>query len=68
MKSGFVGREFCSILSSYDRFRNRTRTPETEGYVLHEQRMYATHNSGAKRKMAGSFVLMGSEIDEEDDM
>lgn len=64
VKSGFVGGEFRPILSAFDKLRNRVKKPETRGYVLHEQRVYATHRFCAERDMTNSFALSRGESNE----
>lgn len=50
-KLGFVDGGCCFIFSDYHRLRNETKIPETTDYALYEKRLYATHASGAERKV-----------------
>lgn len=61
VNSGFVSGKACSNLNGYDRLRNRIKILQTAVYVLHEQRVYGTHDSGAERKLVNSFLLIKSE-------
>lgn len=62
---GTVNARFCHTLSDYERLPNRIKISKTGVYVLHEQRMYATHEFGAKRKTMNSFMLIRDESDYE---
>lgn len=59
--SGYV----CATLSMYDKSRNRIEISENGRYVLHEQRVYATHELGSEREMMSFSLLIWSESDEE---
>lgn len=63
--SMFVGGEFCSILSDYEKLRIRNKIPEAGGYLLRKSRVYWTHECGAEKKLMNGFVLIRVEGDKE---
>lgn len=65
VKSGFLSREFCSSLNEYNRLQNRIEISEIKGSVRLEKRLYATHESGAEKKMVNSFVTMRTKTEAE---
>lgn len=65
---GFVSRGCCCPLSDYNRSRSKIKITRNGGCLLHEQKVYATHESGAERKVMSSFALIRSESEEEKKM
>lgn len=65
LKSGFVSEEFCPTLSDYIRLRYTSKSSETGGFVLHEQKVYANHEFSAKEKMMNGSALTRNESDKE---
>lgn len=65
LKSRFMSGGFFPASSDYDRSRIRTENFETGSSVLHEQKVYATHEFGAEKRMMESYVLVRDYSDEE---
>lgn len=63
VKSGFISRGFFSSLDDYDRALNVLRALSVEESVKVEQRVYASPEFGAQRKLSNSSVLIPEKRD-----
>lgn len=62
VESGLAGAEMCPTLNDYDKSWERIKIAETGGYVLHGQRVYATPEFGAERKMMTLLSCLGEKV------
>lgn len=54
--------------SDQETSQNRIKTSETKGCVWREQRVYGTHEFGARKRIVSSSLLIRGENDEEEDI
>lgn len=62
-KSGFISGGFLLSFDNYDRALGVSKAWQTEGCVLHAQRVYADQDSGAQKKLPNNFVITREERD-----
>lgn len=68
LKSGFISAAFCRTLKTSDLGVNKSRISRTEGCGWHEQRVYASREFAAERKMLNFIVVLRGEGDEEEEI
>lgn len=64
VRSGFIGRGYRPTLKTSGRAANNIRISRTEVYKMHEQKVCAILEFGAERKILNSFVAVGGDSDE----
>lgn len=59
LKSVFLSRGCCSGLKCFDRVANKIKNLRTSDWKFHEQKVYASYEFGAEKKLSSNYMIVG---------